>query len=147
VILNEPGMWSALRANQHQVPNFVDEGLRFVNPVLGLPRVTTRAVELGGVTIPEGDQVLVSFCSANRDARLTPNPDAFDPMREGVNRHLGFGKGIHRCVGARMSRNMMTVGFEVLLERFPALRLQSGYKAEHTVHPFLWGLAKLPVEW
>ena len=54
------------RANQHQVPNFVDEGLRFVNPVLGLPRVTTRAVELGGVTIPEGDQVLVSFCSGSR---------------------------------------------------------------------------------
>jgi cytochrome P450 len=147
VILNQPGLWSSLRANPRQVPNFIDEGLRYVNPVLGLPRIATRDVELGGVMIPEGGQVLVSFCSANRDDRLTPNANSFDPMREGVNRHLGFGKGIHRCVGARMSRNMMSVAIEVLLERFPSLRLQPGYKAEHTVHPFLWGLSRLPVEW
>lgn len=147
VILSERGMWSALRADPQQLPNFIDEGLRFVNPVLGLPRIATRDVELGGVIIPEGGQVLVSFCSANRDERMTPHADSFDPMREGVSRHLGFGRGIHRCVGARMSRNMMAVAFQVLLDRFPTLRLQTGYEPEHTVHPFLWGLARLPVEW
>ncbi|MGB8132349.1 MAG: cytochrome P450 [Candidatus Angelobacter sp.] len=147
VILEERGLWSSLCANPQQLSNFIDEGLRYVNPVLGLPRVTTRTVELGGVTIPEGDQVLVSFCSANRDEKMTPNPDAFDPTRENVNKHLAFGRGIHRCVGARMSHIMMAGAFEVLMERFPSLRVQPGYKAEHTMHPFLWGLSRLPVEW
>jgi cytochrome P450 len=140
-------MWSALRANPDQLPNFVDEGLRFVNPVLGLPRVATKDVELGGVTIPKGGQVLLSFCAANRDERMTPHADQFIPTRAGAARHLGFGRGIHYCVGARMAKNMMTIAIEVLLERLPGLRLQQGYEPEHTVHPFLWGLSRLPLEW
>jgi len=147
VVLREREWWAALEADPRQIPSFIDEGLRFVNPVLGLPRIATRDVELGGVTIPAGGQVLVSFCSANRDSKLTPHADRFDPSREGVSRHLGFGRGIHHCIGARMSKNMMTVAIEVLRERLPRLRLEAGYTPEHTVHPFLWGLARLPVEW
>jgi cytochrome P450 len=147
IVLSQPELWSQLRARPEEIPNFVDEGLRYANPVLGLPRVATREVELGGVTIPEGGQVLVSFCSANRDDRLTPHADRFEPAREGVSRHLGFGRGIHYCVGARMSRSMMTTAIEVLIERMPTLRLKPGYNAEYTVHPFLWGIARLPVEW
>jgi cytochrome P450 len=147
VVLSQPGLWAMLEAHPEDVPNFIDEGLRFVNPVLGLPRVTTAPVELGGVTIPEGSPVLVSFCSANRDELLTPEPNCFMPGREGVGRHLGFGRGIHYCVGARIAKNMMIVMIEVLLERLPGLRLQPGYQAQHTMHPFLWGLSLLPVEW
>jgi cytochrome P450 len=147
IILREPGRWNYLHSHREEIPSYIDEGLRFANPVLGLPRVATREVELGGVTIPEGGQVLVSFCSANRDDRLTPHADAFNPSREGVTRHLGFGKGLHYCVGARMSRNMMRVAIEVLLDRVPTLHLEEHYSPEHTVHPFLWGLARLPLRW
>jgi cytochrome P450 len=147
IVLKERSLWSALCAEPARIPDFIEEGLRYVNPVLGLPRIATRTVELGGVTIPEGGQVLVSFCSANRDEKLTPNPNRFDPNRERVTHHLGFGHGIHYCVGARMSRSMLAIAIEVLAERLKGLRLTPGYTAEHTVHPFLWGLARLPVEW
>lgn len=147
IILQQPDGWSYLDAHRDEIPSFIDEGLRYANPVLGLPRITTREVELGGVTIPEGGQVLLSFCSANRDDQLTPNADKFNPHREGVSRHLGFGRGLHYCVGARLSRQMMAVALEVLLDRIPGMRIESGYEAEHTVHPFLWGLARLPIEW
>lgn len=147
VILEKPGLWSSLKEHPEQVSNFIEEGLRFVNPVLGLPRITTAEVELAGVTIPAGSQVLVSFCSANRDAKLTPEPDCFEPGRQGVSRHLAFGRGIHYCVGARIARNMMAVMIEALLERLPGLRLPPDHRTKHTVHPFLWGLSELPVEW
>jgi cytochrome P450 len=147
IVLRDNEQWRSLATNREKIPNFIDEGLRYANPVLGLPRIATRTVELGGVTIPAGGQVLVSFCSANRDPHLTADPDHFAPMREGVGRHLGFGRGIHVCVGARMSKNMMRVAIDVLLERLPDLRLEPGYSAEHTIHPFLWGLSRLPVEW
>jgi cytochrome P450 len=147
VLLRTPSAWADLDTRRAHIPNVIDEGLRYVNPVLGLPRVATRTVELGGVTIPEGGQVLLSFCSANRDEKLTARADCFDSARSAVSKHLGFGKGIHYCVGARMSRSVMTVAFEVLLDRLPGLRLPDGYQPEHTVHPFLWGLARLPVEW
>jgi len=147
IVLGRQELWSSLQTNPTQIPNFVDEGLRFVNPVLGLPRVATKTTELGGVTIPAGAQVLLSFCSANRDDRLTSGADRFDPTRDGVTRHLGFGRGVHYCVGARMSKNMMNIAIEVLGQRLPGLRLQHGHQPEHTVHPFLWGLSRLPVEW
>lgn len=147
VLFRHPDIIARMRADPSTIPAVVDEGLRYVNPVLGLPRITTRDVELGGVLIPENSQVLVSFCSANRADALTPDANTFNPSRVDVGRHLGFGRGIHYCVGARMSRNMMVTALEVLLERLPGLRLQVGAEPEHTRHPFLWGLANLPVEW
>jgi cytochrome P450 len=147
VLFRHPDIIARMRADPSIIPDVVDEGLRYVNPVLGLPRITTRDVELGGVLIPENSHVLVSFCSANRADALTPDANTFNPSRLDVGRHLGFGRGIHYCVGARMSRNMMVTAIEVLLERLPGLRLEAGAEPEHTRHPFLWGLANLPVEW
>jgi len=147
VVLEEPSLWFVLQARPGQIVNFIEEGLRYVNPVLGLPRVATRDVELGGVTIPEGGQVLVSFCSANRDDKLTRDAARFDPSRPRVMHHYAFGRGLHYCVGARMSRAMLKIAIEALVERIPRLRLPEGYQTEHTIHPFLWGLARLPVEW
>lgn len=147
LLLSEPGRWQALRADPGQIPDYIDEGLRLVNPVLGLPRVTTREVELGGVTLPEGAEVLVSFCSANRDGNVIPHADEFRPDRPAVSRHLGFGRGIHYCIGARMAQLMMRVMLAALLDRLPDPRIESDYRVEYTTHPFLWGVARLPVRW
>lgn len=147
VLLSQPERWNALRGNPELLRNSIDEGLRLVNPVLGLPRVTTREVELGGVTLPEGAEVLVSFCAASRDGKAIPHPDEFVPSRPGVAKHMGFGRGIHYCIGARMAHIMMQVMMEVLVERLPNLRLEPGYDVEYTTHPFLWGVGRLPVTW
>jgi len=146
VLLSEPARWEALTHDRAAIQLAIDEGLRLVNPVLGLPRVTTREVQLGGVTLPEGAEVLVSFCSASRDEKVVPYPDDFVPGSEG-GAHLGYGWGIHHCIGSRMADAMMRVMIEVLVDRVPGLRLQPGYVPEFNVHPFLWGISRLPVEW
>jgi cytochrome P450 len=147
VVLSEPDRWQALVDDPTLIQPAIDEGLRLVNPVLGLPRVTTREVELGGVTLPEGAEVLVSFCSASRDPAAFANPDAYDPCREGLTRHLGYGWGIHHCIGSRMADGMMRAMLEVLIERLPSLRLSPEYEPEFNVHPFLWGSGRLPATW
>lgn len=147
VLLGEQSRWDALRRDPGLIEASIDEGLRLVNPVLGLPRVTTREVELGGVVLPEGAEVLVSFCSASRDEKVVAGPDEFRPGRTGAVHHMAFGRGIHYCIGWRLALPLMQVMLEVLVERFPSLRLAPGYQVEYNVHPFLWGVARLPVQW
>lgn len=145
VLLSEPDRWQAVVADPGMLGAVVEEGLRLVNPVLGLPRITTREVLLGEVTLPAGAEVLVSFCAANRDEAFTANPGVFDPARTGVSRHLGFGWGVHQCIGARLSNLMLSSALGQLAARVPALRLAADYQPAFTEHPFLWGLSSLRV--
>jgi cytochrome P450 len=147
VLLSERHRWEALCEQPGEIMNAINEGLRLVNPVLGLPRVTTREVKLGGVTLPEGAEVLLSFCSASRDDHVVSEPDDFIPTRENVAHHLGYGWGIHHCIGSRMADAMMRQMLEVLTRRMPTLTLEAEYEPEFNVHPFLWGIRRLPVTW
>jgi cytochrome P450 len=84
-------------------------------------RYAAEPVELGGTTIPAGGQVLICLASANRDERAFADPDAVDVDREGP-RHLGFGHGIHHCLGAGLARLEGAIAITSLLGRFPRLR-------------------------
>src|ERR1051325_2423236 len=77
--------------------------LRFESPVIQFRRTATRDTELGGAQIAEGDRVVVFFPSANRDASVFRDPDAFDVART-PNPHLAFGYGTHYCIGAPLAR-------------------------------------------
>ncbi len=145
VLLRQREWWQAVVADSSLLEPVVEEGLRLVNPVLGLPRITTREVVLGEVTLPAGAEVLVSFCAANRDHAFTDNPAEFDPTRRSVTRHLGFGWGVHQCIGARLSKIMLCAAVGQLAQRLPDLRLADGYEPSFTEHPFLWGVASLRV--
>ncbi len=101
----------------------VDEFLRFDSPVQGLSRVAREDVRLHGETIPEGARVHLLWAAANRDPRVFPEPDRFDPERS-PNPHLAFGFGIHFCLGASLARMELRVGLEELLRRAPGFRLQ-----------------------
>src|SRR4051812_40488897 len=103
----EPGLW----------PKAVEELLRYVSPVQGLARTTTRPVELHGVTIPEGDQVLVLYGSANHDERVHLDPERFDLDRESTKAHWAFGHGIHYCLGNAVARLEIQTSLQVLVER------------------------------
>jgi len=96
----------------------LEELLRFESPVQGLARTTARDVELHGVTIPAGDQVLVLYGSANHDESVFPDPDALDLDRD-VRSHWAFGRGIHHCLGNAVARLEVRVALEVLLEAIP----------------------------
>jgi cytochrome P450 len=145
LLLLSQGRWREVVEGVYPLEAVVEEGLRMVNPVLGLPRVTTREVTLGGVTLPEGAEVLVSFCAANRDEAYVERPSEFDPGRADPRRHMGFGWGVHACIGAKLSKMIITSILEELRTRTPDLALAPGYQPEFTQHPFLWGVAKLRV--
>ncbi len=126
-----------------RIGNAVEEFLRFDAPVQGLARTTTREVNLHGATIPEGDQVLLLFASANRDERRIDNPDVFDVTRSSTD-HLAFGFGKHFCLGSGLARLESRVAFEELLRRFPNYHLRDE-KVERICSGPIRGALKLPI--
>ncbi len=96
-------------------PSAIEEIFRYESPVQGLARTTTRDVEVGGVTIPAGDQVLLLYGSANHDETVFEEPDRLDLERD-VKLHWTFGHGIHYCLGAAVARLETRVALQCLLE-------------------------------
>ncbi|HUA02443.1 MAG TPA: cytochrome P450 [Solirubrobacteraceae bacterium] len=105
-----------LREDPSLIPAAVDEILRAFSPAQFLARTVTREVEVSGRTLCPGDKVGLSWASANRDPEAFPHPDRVDLARA-PNRHVAFGYGIHRCLGAHLARVEMCVALEELLAR------------------------------
>jgi len=109
---------SSIVADRSLMATAVDEMMRWDSPVQGLSRVTTEQITLHGKVIPEGARVHMLFASANRDAAAFEDPDCLDIKRT-PNAHLGFGFGIHHCLGASLARTELRVGLDEFLTRFP----------------------------
>jgi cytochrome P450 len=107
-----------VRADRTLVPSLVEEVLRYESPVQMLPRITAREVELEGGRIPAGATVFLLLASANRDERKFPEADQFDVTRNPQD-HLGFGDGIHYCLGAPLARLEGRIALEALLYECP----------------------------
>jgi cytochrome P450 len=123
LFLSEPGRVAEVKGNEKLLGTAIDEVLRFESPVqLGTFRVTIAPIEVGGRTIEPGAMVTALIGAANRDAEQFAQPDVFDMARTN-NRHLGFGFGPHRCIGAQLARAEARVGFSRLFERMPGLML------------------------
>ncbi len=95
--------WSILRAEPRLAKQAFEEAIRWESSVQTFFRTTTREVEIAGSRIPEGEKVLLFLGAANRDPRRWSEPDRFD-IRRNANGHVGFGMGIHRCVGQTVAR-------------------------------------------
>lgn len=122
-LLRHPAELDRLRGDPDQVPAALDELLRFDSPVSTATfRFTTQAVNLGGTDLPAGAPVLVALGAANRDPKRFPSPDWLDLDRDAA-AQLGFGHGIHRCVGAALARAEAEIALRAVLTRFPAIRL------------------------
>ncbi|MDF2979398.1 MAG: cytochrome [Actinomycetospora sp.] len=123
VLLRDPDSFALVRDEPEAVNGFVEELLRYLTVVqIAFPRFATEDMTLGGVQISKGDGLLVSLSGADRDPRLTPDPERFDPRRPPTP-HLAFGHGIHRCIGAELARMELRAAYPALLRRFPHLRL------------------------
>jgi cytochrome P450 len=147
-LLDHPDQRQALLADLGQLPAAIDELVRFTAPVPHATfRVTAEPVTLDGVQVPAREQVLVCLGAANRDPGRFPEPEVLDIGRsDGPN--LGFGHGIHYCLGAPLARLEARVAFEELLGRHPGLRLATGRDALAWAHGdglVLRGLVCLPV--
>ena len=147
-LLDHPGQLETLLADLGRLPAAIDELVRFTAPVPHATfRVTAEPVTFDGVQIPAHEQVLVCLGSANRDPGRFPAPDVLDIGRsDGPN--LGFGHGLHYCLGAPLARLEARVAFEELLGRHPGLQLAAGRDALAWARGdglVLRGLLSLPV--
>ncbi|HZP31074.1 MAG TPA: cytochrome P450 [Acidimicrobiia bacterium] len=120
LLATHPEQLARLRADPGLVPGAVEEVVRYEPIISGIPRIPTVDLEVGGVHIPAGSYVTLSVPSANRDPRQFPDADRFDVTRRD-NRHLGFGLGIHHCVGANVARAELQEALAVVVERCRAL--------------------------
>jgi cytochrome P450 len=102
-----------------RIPDAIEEVLRYDGSTQVMARTVTRDVELHGRRMVAGEKVLLLLGSANRDERRFDNPDVFDIDRRGDTQHVGFGHGIHVCLGAALARLEMRVSLEELLRRIP----------------------------
>ncbi|GIJ46844.1 cytochrome P450 [Virgisporangium aliadipatigenens] len=122
VLCTRPELRDRLAADPALLPSAVEEFLRYESPVAtSTYRRTTRPTRIGGVTVPAGEQVMVSLLSANRDSALASDPDGVDLSRRA--QHLAFGHGMHYCLGAPLARLEGQVALGTLLERHPKLTL------------------------
>lgn len=119
VLLSHPEELARLRAEPGLMAACVEEVLRFESPFRMLvPRFTGHPIELDGVTIPAGELLLISAGSAGRDPARFPDPDRFRITRDEKG-HLGFGHGLHRCLGAEIGRLQTAIALSTLFARYP----------------------------
>ncbi len=121
-LADHPDQLALLRADLSLLSTTVEEMVRWTSPSPSKRRTATRDVELGGCAIKAGQKVQIWEGSANRDAAAFDNADRFDVARK-PNPHLGFGQGIHYCLGANLARLELRVLFEELLGRFSSARV------------------------
>lgn len=130
--------------NPELIPNAVQEILRMQVPLAHMRRTCTEDTEVFGQTIKAGDKVVLWYISANRDEEVFENPDKLDITRENARRHLAFGYGIHRCVGARLAELQLRVLLEEMHKR--RMRVHVAGDVERVRANFVHGFRKLEVE-
>jgi cytochrome P450 len=126
------------------LPRAVEEFIRFAGSIHGIPRTVADEVELSGHTFCPGQSVIVNYASANRDAEQFPDPDRCILDRR-ENRHLGFGAGVHRCLGSNLARLEFTVGLEQVLSRMPDCVLAPDADAAFHGNSVTRGFRQIPV--
>jgi len=143
-LLLRPELLAQVRRDLSLVPPVVEETLRLDGPIHTVMRVTTTAVEVGGTPIAARTPVYVVLGAANLDPAAFKEPLIFDLTRE-PNDHLGFGEGVHFCIGAAPARVQAKVALQIILERYPRMRLADGWEPRYRGTAFDRGLDRLPV--
>ncbi|MEC3979772.1 cytochrome P450 [Amycolatopsis sp. H20-H5] len=145
-LLEQPEQWARLVADPELIPAAVEELLRFVplGAGAGFPRYATEDVEVGGVLVRAGEPVLVAIGAANRDALRFGSPESLTFDRDD-NHHLGFGHGVHHCLGAPLARLELQEALRALLREMPELHLAGDivWKTQMLVR----GARSMPIGW
>lgn len=135
-LLSHPSALAAVRADSSMIPAAVEEGLRWTAPIGNLLRGVAPGTVFGGVTLPDDARVILVVSSANRDRAIWgPTADEFDiarPRRE----HLSFAIGPHYCIGHHFARVQLRTAIRLLVERFPALRLDPAHLVVFRGHEY-----------
>jgi cytochrome P450 len=129
-LATNPGQWQRLRAQPELARVAFDEAVRWESPVQTFFRTATTDVAVAGSVVPEGKKILMFLAAANRDPRRWTHPDAFDLARD-PSGHVGFGMGIHQCVGQHVARSEAEALLTALARRVESLELAGPTKRHH----------------
>jgi cytochrome P450 len=121
-LLDHPEQLSRLRADSGLVAGAIEEMIRFDAPLQLFERTAREDIQVGDVTVREGERVAALLGSANRDPNAFVDADDFDISRQ-PNHHIGFGAGLHHCLGAPLARMELQISLPAMLDRFPRLQL------------------------
>ncbi len=148
LLLTNTEQWDLLRDDPELIPKAVEELIRTGMPGgIGVPRYAREDIDVDGITIRAGDLVLLDPGSANHDPAVFPDPYRLDINRTGAS-HIGFGYGLHYCVGAALARMELKIVFSQLIPRFPTMRLDVDPSTLTAgFHSLSHGLVALPVSW
>jgi cytochrome P450 len=147
-LLEHPEEFTKLREHPELAENAVEELLRYLSIIaMGVARHAKEDVEIGGVTIREGETVVVSVPAVNRDESQYPDPHELRVDRP-RGHHVAFGHGIHQCLGQQLARVEMTIGFTELVRRLPTLKLAvPAAEVPLRTDMSIYGVHALPVTW
>jgi cytochrome P450 len=147
MLAGQPVLQDKLRRDAARIPVFLEEALRLESPFRGHFRITTEDTTLGGTAIPKGSRVMLMWGSANRDDAAFPAAQSLDLDRPHPKAHVGFGSGIHTCIGAPLARMESRVTLERLLARTRAFRVDpAADRPRHIPSLFVRRLEALELE-
>jgi cytochrome P450 len=143
-LLSHREQFEAVKADPSLLPQAIEEAVRWDAPLLNITRVTTRETELGGVKIPAGCSVMPMLGAANRQEDRYPEPNDFDIFRAAKG-NVGWGHGVHVCLGMHLARMEMRVAMNLLIDRLPNLRFDPEADDLHIRGQVFRSPAALPV--
>lgn len=120
-LAHRPALVTMLRKEPRHIGQFIEEFLRLSNTAQGVFRMTTQTLSLHGMPLPAGSSVLLLIAAANLDPTRFPNPEDLILGRDNIRMHLGFGHGIHVCLGAALARMEMQIALQALIEAFDGI--------------------------
>ena len=142
--MDHPDQLERIRQNPSLIKSAVDEIVRWTSPVNYMKRQATSDYELRGKTIKAGEELVLFYCSANRDEDVFEDPFTFDVGRN-PNRHLGFGWAEHYCLGVHLAKASMTALVEEMIKRVDWIKPAD--ERTYTASNFVVGLKTLPVHY
>ncbi|OBH50901.1 cytochrome [Mycobacterium mantenii] len=149
VLLEHPDVFERLGQTDDPavIANIVEELMRYLTIVHSqVDRIATEDLMIGGQLIRAGEYVMMSLLAGNWDADFVDNPGSFDADRN-TRGHLGFGYGVHQCIGANLARVEMQVAFATLARRLPGLKLAVPLERLRFKDANIYGMKELPVSW
>lgn len=147
-LLQHPDQLALLQRDPELIDSAIEEFLRYEGPVeMATTRYAAEDVQVGDTLIKRGTQVVVILAAVNRDPEAFEDPAALDITRQ-PNRHMGFGYGVHYCLGAPLARLEARIAFTTLLKQLPTLRLGvPAAQLQYNDGAIVRGLMQLPVRW
>lgn len=146
--LPDPALYAEAQQDDRSRAEALEEMFRYESAITGMKRRVTRDTTLGGSELKAGDVLFLAYASGSRDESKFGHSDELDLSRTWQVPHLGFGQGVHACLGAPLARLLLRIELEVLHERLPDLRLSAAAGSlRHTAVSEARGIVSLPVAW